>query len=150
MFEQSGTFKNEFKKLGYDAVDLDIQNNFGETDYVIDLFAEIEKAYEGGGSVFDSITKDDLIMAFFPCNYFCQMSQYMQSLNSVDYRSLTEAQAIDKIIERQMKRNEYLVMLTKFVGVCLRRNLRMIFENPITGSFLNNYFLKSIFILFFK
>ena len=49
MFEQSGTFKNEFKKLGYDAVDLDIQNNFGETDYVIDLFAEIEKAYEGGG-----------------------------------------------------------------------------------------------------
>lgn len=49
MFEQSGTFKNEFKKLGYDAVDLDIQNNFGETDYVIDLFAEIEKAYMGGG-----------------------------------------------------------------------------------------------------
>lgn len=48
MFEQSGTFKNEFKKLGYDAVDLDIQNNFGETDYVIDLFAEIEKAYRGG------------------------------------------------------------------------------------------------------
>lgn len=49
MFEQNGTFKNEFKKLGYDAVDLDIQNNFGETDYVIDLFAEIEKAYRGGG-----------------------------------------------------------------------------------------------------
>lgn len=45
MFEQSGTFKNEFKKLGIDAVDLDIQNNFGETDYVIDLFAEIEKEY---------------------------------------------------------------------------------------------------------
>ena len=48
MFEQSGTFKNEFKKLGYDAVDLDIQNNFGETDMCIDLFAEIEKAYSGG------------------------------------------------------------------------------------------------------
>ena len=48
MFEQSGTFKNEFKKLGIDAVDLDIQNNFDETDYVIDLFAEIEKAYGGG------------------------------------------------------------------------------------------------------
>lgn len=45
MFEQSGTFKNEFKKLGIDAVDLDIQNNFNETDYVIDLFGEIEKEY---------------------------------------------------------------------------------------------------------
>lgn len=48
LFEQSGTFKNEFKKLGYDAFDYDIQNNFGETDYQIDIFSEIEKAYEGG------------------------------------------------------------------------------------------------------
>ena len=47
-FEQSGTFKNQFKRLGYDAYDYDIQNNFGETDYVIDLFDEIEKAYGGG------------------------------------------------------------------------------------------------------
>lgn len=41
LFEQSGTFKNEFKKLGYEAYDYDIQNEFGETDNVIDLFAEI-------------------------------------------------------------------------------------------------------------
>lgn len=47
-FEQSGTFKNEFKKLGIEAEDYDIQNNFGKTDHVIDLFAEIEKAYSGG------------------------------------------------------------------------------------------------------
>jgi hypothetical protein len=36
MFEQSGTFKNEFKKLGYVAEDYDIQNNFWQTDHVID------------------------------------------------------------------------------------------------------------------
>lgn len=40
-FEQSGTFKNEFKKLGHEAYDYDILNDFGETDHVIDLFAEI-------------------------------------------------------------------------------------------------------------
>ena len=39
LFEQSGTFKNEFKKLGYEAYDYDILNEFGETDYQIDLFA---------------------------------------------------------------------------------------------------------------
>ena len=44
MFEQSGTFKNEFIKLGYQAEDYDIQDNFGQTDNVIDLFAEIDKA----------------------------------------------------------------------------------------------------------
>ena len=48
LFEQSGTFKNEFIKLGIPAADYDIQNNFGETDNVIDLFAEIENAYRGG------------------------------------------------------------------------------------------------------
>ena len=69
-FEQSGTFKNEFIKLGIPAEDYDIQNHFGQTDHVIDLFAEIEKAYEGDASVFDNITQDDLIMAFFPCIYF--------------------------------------------------------------------------------
>ena len=51
-FEQSGTFKNEFKKLGYDAEDYDIRNNFGETDHVIDLFGEIDKAY-------DNLTRQD-------------------------------------------------------------------------------------------
>lgn len=44
-FEQSGTFKNEFIKLGIPAEDYDIQNNFGQTDNVIDLFSEIDKEY---------------------------------------------------------------------------------------------------------
>ena len=48
MFEQSGTFKNEVIKLGIPAEDYDIQNNFGQTDHVIDLFQEIESAYSGG------------------------------------------------------------------------------------------------------
>ena len=48
-FEQSGTFKNEFRKLGYEAEDYDIQNEFGETDHVLDLFGEVNKCYTGGG-----------------------------------------------------------------------------------------------------
>lgn len=52
-FEQSGTFKNEFIKLGIPAEDYDIQNNFGQTDHVVDLFSEIETAYRGG--VFKSL-----------------------------------------------------------------------------------------------
>lgn len=54
-FEQSGTFKNEFIKLGIPAEDYDIQNNFGETDHVVDLFKAIEDAYDGKSSLFDSI-----------------------------------------------------------------------------------------------
>lgn len=46
LFEQSGTFKNAFKKNGVEAFDYDIQDEFNQTDYVIDLFKEIE----GGGT----------------------------------------------------------------------------------------------------
>ena len=38
-FEQSGTFKRAFMEFGIPAEDYDIQNNFGETDHQIDLFA---------------------------------------------------------------------------------------------------------------
>jgi len=48
-FEQSGTFKKQFKRLGLEAVDYDILDDYKETDFKIDLFAEIEKAFEGGG-----------------------------------------------------------------------------------------------------
>ena len=63
-FEQSGTFKREFIKLGIPAEDYDIQNNFGETDHTDDLFKAIEDAYDGKPSLWDNVTSDDLVMAF--------------------------------------------------------------------------------------
>ena len=41
LFEQSATFRDVFRELGYEAYCYDIQNNFGKTDYQIDLFKEI-------------------------------------------------------------------------------------------------------------
>ena len=35
------TFKNEFIKLGIPAEDYDIQDEFGETDHIVDLYSEI-------------------------------------------------------------------------------------------------------------
>lgn len=39
-FEQSGTFKNAFRRLGIPAFDYDIYNQFGHTDFLIDLFSD--------------------------------------------------------------------------------------------------------------
>lgn len=75
LFEQSGTFKNEFIKLGIPAEDYDIQNEFGETDHVVDLFDEIRKGYDGKPSIFDDIEKDDIVFAFFPCTRFSAKAQ---------------------------------------------------------------------------
>ena len=46
-FEQTGTFKNEFKKLGYPAEDYDILNDYGQTDHVCDLVTEIRGGVRG-------------------------------------------------------------------------------------------------------
>jgi hypothetical protein len=54
LFEQSGTFKNVFKKYGHNAFDYDILNDYNETDNIIDLFEQIELEYSNimdGGSV---------------------------------------------------------------------------------------------------
>ena len=82
LFEQSGTFKREFIRLGYPAEDYDIQDNFGETDHVVDLFAAIDDAYEDRPSLFDAMTPDDLIVAFYPCIYFSCLSQMSMRLSN--------------------------------------------------------------------
>ena len=144
LFEQSGVFKNEFKKLGYEAYDYDIQNNFGETDYQIDIFSEIEKAYEGGvESIFDKMTKDDLIMAFFPCIYFSCLSQMAFGWFHHNYANLTTKEKTDAILQRSSNREKYFRLLVQMFSIVEQRGLRLIFENP----WAMQTFLKSNFII---
>lgn len=149
-FEQSGTFKNEFIKLGIPAEDYDIQNNFGQTDHQIDLFAEIETAYavererERERTIWDSISCDDLIMAFFPCIYFTgSVNPCYFRLDNQNYKSLSMGEKFDTIIERANNRNEFYKLLYKLVGVCMMRNIRLVIENPFSSlHYLHNNFLK--------
>lgn len=75
-FEQSGTFKKEFIKLGIPAEDYDIQNNFGETDHVIDLFSEIDREYNY--LTRQDKTRQDIIRYNRPLSrpYYCLLSLY--------------------------------------------------------------------------
>lgn len=130
-FEQSGTFKNEFKKLGYNAYDYDIQNSFGETDYVIDLFQEIENAYDCKPSIYDKIGGKSLIIAFFPCIYFETLQQCYYTLNSVNLKK-SIPENIEIVLDRIEKRTKFHKILYKMYALCYKRNLRMIIENPAT------------------
>lgn len=142
-FEQSGTFKNEFIKLGIPAEDYDIQNNFGQTDHTDDLFAAIETAYEGGASLFDNITKDDLIMAFFPCIYFCAPSQMNFTWGCTNYKQMTTKQKTDAILKRDKDRSYFYGLAIKMFAVAKMKGLRLIMENPWS----ENTYLKANFIL---
>ena len=140
LFEQSGTFKNEFKKLGVEAYDYDILNDYGQTDYQIDLFAEIRGGYEGKPSVFDKIKPDDVILAFFPCTRFeAQISLNFRGLASTiqkwpDIKKLEYSMQLHKELHRN-----YL-MISEMCVVCLRKGLKMVIENPYTPPhYLTSY-----------
>jgi hypothetical protein len=133
-FEQSGTFKNEFIKLGIPAEDYDIQNNFGETDHTDDLFKAIDDAYNKKPSLFDNITKDDLIMAFFPCIFFCQASQSAFTYTYNNYAKMNIRQKTDAILQRSKNREQFYSLLIKLFGIVQERGLRMIVENPYSGQ----------------
>lgn len=149
MFEQSGTFKNQFIALGIDAEDYDIQNNFGQTDNVIDLFAEIENAYMGGGSVFDKIRKSDLIIAFFPCIYFEALQMPYYTNRNVNNKKEGK-EKFDIILDRIEKREKLYKLLYKLIAIVEIRGLRLIIENPATQPhyllFAENFYCKPTII----
>ena len=139
-FEQSGTFKNEFRKLGYDAYDYDILDDFGQTDFVIDLFAEIEKAYDGQESVFDSIKKNDVILAFFPCVRFENqiMLSFRGQAKQFKNWSMKDKMLYDMRLMKELKHN-YDVVNKMFI-VCMDRGMQLVMENPYSEEhFLRRY-----------
>jgi hypothetical protein len=134
LFEQSGTFKHAFQALGYQAIDIDIENSFNETDIVCDIFDEIDAACNEKSSFFDKITKKDLILAFFPCTYFSPQSQ-LQFMSSYRlYVGLSNVEICERIIARDTKRSQYYQHLLRLIKICFARQFQMIIENPGNGT----------------
>lgn len=141
LFEQSGTFKNEFKKLGIEAYDYDILNDYGQTDYQVDLFKEIQKAYTGGVSIFDSIDKDDVVLAFFPCTYFQSYHSAWFLGKCKQMRDWSVTKKLDTVHERHEKLHENYERFTELCLIAIQRGFRIIIENPYTQPhYLTRYF----------
>lgn len=140
LFEQSGTFKKAFRNLGISAEDYDIQNEFGETDNVVDLFEEIERAFDGKTSIFDTFDKKDLLFAFFPCIRFENQIMlhfrgqgFAQQSWSDEDKMLYDLKLLEEV--KQMYE-----LVNKMFIVCVRGGYRLIMENPYSEEhFLRRY-----------
>lgn len=140
LFEQSGTFKNEFIKLGIPAEDYDILNEFGQTDHIVDLFENIKGGYEGKPSIFDKITKNDLIMAFFPCVRFEDQALLLFRCDQFQLKDKTDLEKLELVLEVHHELSELYELVTKLAVICIRRNLKLILENPYSAQhYLNKY-----------
>lgn len=129
-FEQSGTFKNEFKRLGYPAWDLDILDDFGQTDFQKDLFKEITAAYKGEPSFFDIIEADAGIIAFFPCVRFSVQAQLLIQCHGYQFQNYTDLQKACECLKVHRELHELYSLVTCLVIVCLSRDIPLVIENP--------------------
>lgn len=141
LFEQSGTFKNAFEKAGYLAYDCDIVKT-EHTDYVLDLFKEINDAKDGKkGTIFDLIKTNDLVVAFFPCTYFSDQSQLNSRGDNFTQKKLTLEEKLEYSEKLMDKRMFAYKTLCNLCIIAIRKGFKLIIENP-NGKvgFLRQYF----------
>ena len=134
LFEQSGTFKNEFIKLGVPAYDYDILDDFGQTDFKTDLFKEIEKAYEGEPSVFDTFDQEDVLLAFFPCIRFEDQIQLGFRGTQHSLKKWSTEQKLEYDIKLQRELTALYIYICKLAIIVLRKGLSLMIENPYSTT----------------
>ena len=141
LFEQSGTFKKAFKELGYNAIDYDIIKT-KNVDVVTNLFIQINLAsIEEESTVFDNISQDDLVIAFFPCTYFSDQSQLLSRGDNYGQKEWSEEKKIEYSLEQMHQRNRYYLLLCRLCLIAIKRGFKLIIENPYGKvNFLKHFF----------
>jgi hypothetical protein len=111
---------------------------FGETDCVVDIFKEIENccaSLEIGcfdHTIFAPMTANDLLLAFFPCTYFCNSNTMIFQGNARQVRSRTPCDRLHYLIKRAEDRQLFWTRLMQLCWIVEKRGLRMIVENPFS------------------
>lgn len=142
LFEQSGTFRDVARRMGYDAYDYDICDDFHKTDFVIDLFKEIMEAVQGRPSLFDEFSKDDVLMAFFPCIRFSIQFGLIARSDNYAMRNDSIGDKCDRFVNCVNDIAYFSYLVGNLVHECDKRGLRLVIENPYSKNshFLSLYF----------
>ena len=146
LFEQSGTFRDAFIEAGIPAECVDIDNQHGKTDHIVDLFHAIEEAYEGRPSFLDRITPNDFVMAFFPCIHFCQFAVMYYRKETNNLKTRTERERADYAMSKMRNMAKFYSLLTKLCTLAIERGWRMVVENPWTFTLMQMLWRKPDYI----
>lgn len=130
LFEQSGTFKNILICRGHNAIDIDIDDMFNQTDVKTDIFKDIE---QGGYGWY--IEPADVVFAFFPCTWFSCQNDLILNGTSYSMKNWSPEQKQEYINKRQSERERSVAVLESLVDYCFHYGKPLIIENP-AGSYI--------------
>ena len=136
LFEQSGTFRDFFRSLGFDAVDVDIMNQFGKTDVQIDLFEEIGKS----DSWLYRIQPEDFVLCFFPCTCFSTQFNLELTATANQYQQVPDIAKIDISQRANDRRNSFYKKFCRLYTFFIENGIRAVIENPYHDSWLYKTF----------
>lgn len=146
LFEQSGAFRDAFIDAGIPAECVDIDNQHGKTDHIVDLFHAINEAYDGRPSFLDRITPDDFVMAFFPCIYFCQFHVIDVRKERFVFKNMSQRHKGEYAIKKLKNTAFFFESLTKLETLAIERGWRMVLENPWTFTLMQMLWRKPDYI----
>lgn len=141
LFEQSGTFKDAFRKLGYTAYDYD----FIETEYVdykLNILDDIINKNVGlESTIMNNVKEDDLIIAFFPCTYFSDQSMINSRGDSYGMVKWDLEKKLYNSISLMSSREHYYKCLCLLCIMAIEKKTKLIIENPDGKcNFLKQFF----------
>lgn len=94
----------------------------------------------GGTSVFDNISKDDLIMAFFPCIRFTEQALLLFQGHNNKVMVWEDAKKLEYCCKLHTELHDLYLYLSRMAIICLNKGLRLIIENPYHDlHYLKNY-----------
>lgn len=92
-------------------------------------------------SIFDNIATDDVILAFFPCTMFQEVNDMIFRGIHNTIRKKTTIEILETCIQRHETLHEFYVLVCKLFVIILKKNLKMVVENPYTQPhYLTRYF----------
>ena len=100
--------------------------------------------------MFDRMTPDDLIIAFFPCIKFCNIAEYNQRSAQEHLRRIGKPiREIYEFLRKESSERYFMYQLClKLHGVIEFNNLRMIMENPWhVANYTNLFWFKKVTLI---
>lgn len=115
-------------------------NDYGQTDNVCNLFDAIDKAYlDMNDNVFSKMNEGDYVLAFFPCTRFeTQISLWFRGC-AAQQKNYSDLQKLNNDLYLHKQLHENYERITKLAIICIRKNLKLIIENPYGDHYLTRY-----------
>ena len=141
LFEQTNTFRDEFRKAGFTAFSVDCSDKFGTPDFMTDIFKEIDFYFDGKPSIFDKFSEETLLFAFFPCTYFSDQSALKSRGDAAQDKEKSLQEKLIQSENQMTQRALFYSYLCKLCRIALEKNAQLIIENPHSkGGFLRQFF----------